>query len=88
MDVNVNREGRKDLWGSSHSLFFQVSFFLRRGLSTSRVLHVEHSSFWYRNLDTSENRPDIHAKCLNVVLNKNEEDQTVDLLCEKYRNIS
>ena len=45
MDVNVNREGRKDLWGSSHSLFFQVSFFLRRGFSTSRVLHVEHSFY-------------------------------------------
>jgi len=42
---------------------------------TSKVLHLEHSSIWRRNLHTSENRSEIPGKYSNVVLEKNGEDQ-------------
>jgi hypothetical protein len=42
---------------------------------TSEVLRLEHSFVWYWNLDTSGSRSFIPEKFLNVVLEKDGEDQ-------------
>jgi len=64
------------------------SFHQQTGLKlkeeTSKLLHLECSFVWHRNLDTSESRSQIHGEFLNVVLEKEGKDQ-LDLSCEKLR---
>jgi len=42
---------------------------------TRKMLHLEQSFVWCWNLDTSEQRSEIPSKFLNVVLEKDREDQ-------------
>ena len=49
---------------------------------TSKMLHLEHSFVWCRNLDTLESRSIIPGKFLIVVLEKDGEDQ----LDKSYEN--
>jgi hypothetical protein len=51
------------------------------------VLHLEHSFVWCWNVDTLESGSEISGKFLNVVLEKNGEDQ-LDRTCEKWRSIT
>ena len=54
---------------------------------TSKVPHLEHSSLWCWNLDSLESRSEIPGMFLNVVLEKDGEDQ-LDRSHEKLRSVS
>jgi hypothetical protein len=49
------------------------------------VLHLEHSFVWSWNLDTLKSTSEVPGKFLNVVLEKDVEDQLVQA-CEKWRS--
>jgi hypothetical protein len=49
------------------------------------VLHVENSSMWYSNLDTSYSRAEIQGKFWNVAVENDVEDQ-LHRSCEKWNS--
>jgi hypothetical protein len=51
----------------------------------TKVLHLEHGVIWCWNLDTTEGRSEISGKFLNMMLEKDGEDQ-LDRSCEKCRS--
>jgi len=55
--------------------------FNKKKEETSKLLHLERSFVWCWKLDTSESRSEIPGKLLNVVLEKDREDQ-LDRSCE------
>ena len=73
-------------WKSSIQLE-EGSFHQQTGLKfkekNSEVLHLEHSFVWSWNLDTLKSRSEVPGKFLNVVLEKDGEDQLVQV-CEKW----
>ena len=75
----------RDIWTSIAMLKQEDSLHQQTGLKfkegTNKVLHLQHNSVLYWNLDTSENRSEIPQQVWNVVLEK--DGDQLDQSCEK-----